>query len=86
MSITVCTLLSLLPHIKRFKLYVLIKHKLTLIPWGNFDQSTRITAKVRIEQIFSMKFSHFAQNSSATMLCAVLFIVASLMGLSMQIL
>ena len=35
--------------------------KLTLFSWGNFDQTTRISAKVRYKQVFSMKLSYFLE-------------------------
>ena len=33
--------------------------KLTLFSWGNFGQTTGISAKVRYKQVFSMKLSYF---------------------------
>ena len=39
-----------------------MKHrKLTLFSWGNFDQTTRISAKVRYKQVSSMKLSYFLE-------------------------
>ena len=35
--------------------------KLTLFSWGNFDQTTRISAKVRYKQASSMKLSYFLE-------------------------
>ena len=35
--------------------------KLTLFSWGNFDQTTRISAKVRYKQVSSMKLSYFLE-------------------------
>ena len=59
MIITVCTLLSLLQLIQRFKLYILKQRKPTLVSWGNIDQTTRISATIRINYFFSMNFTHF---------------------------
>ena len=36
-------------------------HKLTLFSLGNFDQTTRIRAKVRYKQVSSMKLSYFLE-------------------------
>ena len=36
-------------------------HKLTLFSLGNFDQTTRISAKVRYKQVSSMKLSCFLE-------------------------
>ena len=36
-------------------------HKLTLFSLGNFDQSTRIRAKVRYKHVSSMKLSYFLE-------------------------
>ena len=36
-------------------------HKLTLFSLGNFDQTTRISAKVRYKQVSSMKLSYFLE-------------------------
>ena len=36
-------------------------HKLTLFSWGNFVQTTRISAKVRYKQVSSMKLSYFLE-------------------------
>ena len=35
--------------------------KLTLFSWGHFDQTTRISAKVRYKQVSSMKLSYFLE-------------------------
>ena len=36
-------------------------HKLMLFSWGNFVQTTRISAKVRYDQVSSMKLSYFLE-------------------------
>ena len=36
-------------------------HKLPLFSLGNFDQTTRISAKVRYKQVSSMKLSYFLE-------------------------
>ena len=36
-------------------------HKLTLFSLGNFDQTARISAKVRYKQVSSMKLSCFLE-------------------------
>ena len=36
-------------------------HKLTLFSLGNFDQTTRISGKVRYKQVSSMKLSYFLE-------------------------
>ena len=36
-------------------------HKLMLFSWGNFVQTTRISAKVRYKQVSSMKLSYFLE-------------------------
>ena len=59
MIITVCTELSLLQLIKRFKLYVVKQHELTLFSFGNIDLHTRLSVNVRIKHVFSMNFTHF---------------------------
>ena len=35
--------------------------KLTLISWGNFVQTTRISSKVRYKQVSSIKRSYFLE-------------------------
>ena len=50
---------------------------------GNIDQTTRISAKVRVKR-FLNDFHSFPRNFLPTMWCAVLFIVTSLKGLSMH--
>ena len=41
--------------------YIVKNHKLTLFSLGNFDQTTRISAKVRYKQVSSMKLSYFLE-------------------------
>ena len=36
-------------------------HKLTLFSLGNFDQTTKISAKVRYKHVSSMKLSYFLE-------------------------
>ena len=79
MIITVCTLLSLLQLIKRLKLHVLTKRKLTLSSWGKNDKTTRISATVHINHGFSINFTHFLDILQQQ----CFFIVTGLMGLSM---
>ena len=59
MIITVCTLMSLLQLLKRFKLHVVKQRKLPLFSWGNTNYHTGISAHVRIKHVFSMNFTHF---------------------------
>ena len=58
-------------------------HKLTLFSWGNFVQTTRISAKVRYKQVSSMKLSYF-RNFPPTILYASLFTAMGLSGLSVK--
>ena len=44
-----------------FRPHIVQNRKLTLFSWGNFDQTTRISAKVRYKQVFSMKLSYFLE-------------------------
>ena len=55
--------------------------KLTLFSWGNFDQTTRISAKVRYKQVSSMKLSYFLETPP-TIVYACLF---TAMGLSCKL-
>ena len=41
--------------------YIVKNHKLTLFSLGNFEQPTRISAKVRYKQVSSMKLSYFLE-------------------------
>ena len=41
--------------------YIVKNRKLTLFSRGNFDQTTKISAKVRYKQVSSMKLSYFLQ-------------------------
>ena len=41
--------------------YIVKNRKLTLFSRGNFDQATRISAKVRYKQVSSMKLSYFLE-------------------------
>ena len=41
--------------------YIVKNRKLTLFSMGNFDQTTRISAKVRYKQLSSMKLSYFLE-------------------------
>ena len=59
MIITVCTLLSLLQLIKRFRLHVVGRRLLTHFSWGNIDLTSKYRATVRIKHVFSMNFTHF---------------------------
>ena len=58
-------------------------HKLTLFSWGNFVQTTRISAKVRYKQVSSMKLS-FSRNFPPTILYASLFTAMGLSCLSVK--
>ena len=60
--ITVCTLLSLLQLIKRTKQQVVQNGKLALFSWGNIDSTSRISANVRIQYVFSINFNHFHES------------------------
>ena len=53
--------------------------KLSLFSWGNFGQTTGISAKVRYKQVFSMKLSLFSPNFPPTIVHECLF---TAMGLS----
>ena len=44
-----------------FRPYIVKNRKLTLFSKGNFDQTTRISAKVRYKQVSSMKLSYFLE-------------------------
>ena len=46
--------------------------KLTLFSRGNFDQTTRISAKVRYKQVSSMKLSYFLEIPSNNRICMFL--------------
>ena len=61
MILTFSTLLSQLRLIKRFKLQVLSKRKLTLFSWGKIDQPSRISKTVQITHVFTMNFTHFLE-------------------------
>ena len=41
--------------------YIVKNRKLTLFSSGNFDQTTRLSAKLRYKQVSSMKLSYFLQ-------------------------
>ena len=58
--------------------------KLTLFSMGNFDQTTRISAKVRYKQVSSMKVSYFLRNFPPTIVYACFFTAMGLSGLSMK--
>ena len=58
-------------------------HKLTLFSWGNFVQTTRISAKVRYKRVSSMKLSYFLEIF-LTILYASLFTAMGLSGLSVK--
>ena len=64
LKMTFCTLFSLLQRNTRFEAHIVQNRKLTLFSWGNFDQTTRISAKVRYKQVFSIKLSYFLEFSS----------------------
>ena len=53
--------------------------KLTLFSWGNFDQTTRILAKVRYKQVFFNETLLFSRNFPPTIIYECLF---TAMGLS----
>ena len=55
-----------------------------LFSWGNFVQTTRISAKVRYKQVSSMKLSYFSRNFPPTILYASLFTAMGLSGLSVK--
>ena len=60
-------------------------HKLTLFSWGNFVQTTRISAKVRYKQVSSMKLSYFLEIFlQQNILYASLFTAMGLSGLSVK--
>ena len=44
-----------------FRPYIVKNHKLTLFSLGNFDKTTRISAKVRYKEVSSMKLSYFLE-------------------------
>ena len=44
-----------------FRPYIVKNHKLTLFSLGNFDITTRISAKVRYKEVSSMKLSYFLE-------------------------
>ena len=46
--------------------------QLTLFSRGNFDQTTRISAKVRYKQVSSMKLSYFLEIPSNNRICMFL--------------
>ena len=58
--------------------------KLTLFSWGNFDQTTRISAKVRYKQVYSMKLSYFLKYFPPTIVYACLFTAMGLSCLSVK--
>ena len=41
--------------------HIVQNRKLALFSWGNFVQTTRISAKVRYKQVSSMKLSYFLE-------------------------
>ena len=59
-------------------------HKLTLFSLGNFDQTTRISAKVRYKQVSSMKLSRFLEIFSPTIVYASFFTAMGLSCVSMK--
>ena len=59
-------------------------HKLTLFSWGNFVQTTRISAKVRYKQVSSMKLSYFLEIFLQQSFYGSLFTAKGLSGLSVK--
>ena len=50
--------------------HIMQNRKLTLLSWGNFDLTTRISANVRYKQVSLMKLSYFiAKFSSNSRIC-----------------
>ena len=47
--------------------------KLTLFSWGNFDQTTRISAKVRYKQVFFNETLSFSRNFLPTIVYECLY-------------
>ena len=58
--------------------------KLTLFSWGNFDQTTRISAKVRYKQVSSIETLVFSRNFPPTIVYACLFTAMGLSCLSVK--
>ena len=58
--------------------------KLTLFSWGNFDQTTRISAKVRYKQDFFNETLLFSRNFPPTIVYACLFTAMGLSCLSVK--
>ena len=59
-------------------------HKLTLFSLGNFDQTTRISAKVRYKQVSSMKLSYFLEIFLQQSYMQVFFTAMGLSCVSMK--
>ena len=59
-------------------------HKLPLFSLGNFDQTTRISAKVRYKLVSSMKLSCFSRNFPPTIVYASFFTAMGLSCVSMK--
>ena len=60
-------------------------HKLTLFSWGNFVQTTRISAKVCYKHVSSMKLSYFLEiflQQSYMQVCSLQYGLFTAMGLS----
>ena len=58
--------------------------KLTLFSWGNFGQTTGISAKVRYKQVFSRKLSYFLEIFIPTIVYESLFTAMGLSCLSVK--
>ena len=58
--------------------------KLTLFSWGNFDQTTRISAKVRYKQVFFNETLLFSRNFPPTIEFECLFTAMGLRCLSVK--
>ena len=59
-------------------------HKVTLVPWGNFYQTTRISAEVCYKQVSSMALSCFFRNSPPTIVYASLFTAMGIICVCMK--
>ena len=64
--------------------YIVKNRKLTLFSRGNFDQTTRISAKVRYKQVFFNETLLFSRNFPPTIVYACFFTAMGLSGLSMK--
>ena len=58
--------------------------KLTLFSWGNFDQTTRISAKVRYKQVFFNETLFFSRKFPPTIEFECLFTAMGLPCLSVK--